>query len=338
MKETRISLNCKLKKKRIEKGQKLSSDIIDDNAKCEINCSADMRTPSSGVIFTSKAVEVHQKELIKIEYYIEYNDPEILGEIVSVPILISNVSSEHKRTVIAFSFANILQNKLKCLIVEFRIAEAASQLGISELSKISRSFYDFVYLPLFLLSWSFERLIKCILSLIVIDRNGEIKPVPFDTKGAKGHDLQILVNRLSLLIRKGEYQSLFDSVEEEIIYIEKDNSLNVILAALTKFAIGARYYYFNIILNGTSSHRNPSGLWDNIEQNIHSIQSKKSPPAGSPQLEKEIKQLTSEPLQNFRSILIKLFELVAEFKIGATSIRNIDTSMPYVIDFDLSNI
>jgi hypothetical protein len=86
-------------------------------------------------------------------------------------------------------------------------------------------------------------------------------------------------------------------------------------------------------LRGTSQHRSPSILWDNIENMIHLITGKESPPAGSEQLEKEMKQLTIEPLQEFRRILVKHMDIVGKNKFS--DFYKIDTSMTYVFDFNL---
>ena len=98
--------------------------------------------------------------------------------------------------------------------------------------------------------------------------------------------------------------------------------------------MGARYFYVDIILRRTSIHRNPANLWDNIENMMHLLTGKKSPPEGSPELEAEMKQLTVETLKKIQQILIKFIDLVGRSKFS--DFDNVDTRMPYIIDFDLS--
>lgn len=250
-----------------------------------------------------------------------------------VPITILQSSQAKDKTTAQFVFANVLENKKKCIITYFKIAKAMSEIGIRELLNVQRSFYDYVYLPLLLLSWSFERLLKCLLNLIVINDKGEINPVPYpETK--EGHNLELLVEKLLLKIADEKYSSLFVSVKQEIDVLKGNKALNTIIRALSDFGMGARYYYVDIILKGTSKHRSPSNLWDNIENMIHFITGKGSPPAGSEQLEKEMKKLTIEPLQEFRRILIKLIDLVGKKKFS--DFYKIDTSITYVFDFNLN--
>jgi hypothetical protein len=73
-----------------------------------------------------------------------------------------------------------------------QLVKVMSEIGIRELLNVQRSIYDYVYLPLLLLSWSFERLLKCLLNLIVIDDKGEIDPIPYPEKGKEGHNLELL--------------------------------------------------------------------------------------------------------------------------------------------------
>lgn len=133
-----------------------------------------------------------------------------------------------------------------------------------------------------------------------------------------------------------KYSSLFISVQQEIDYLKENKALNKIIKALSLFGMGARYYYVDIILRGTSKHINPSNLWDNIENLIHSITGKESPPAGSVQLEREIKQLTIEPLREFRRILIKFIDLVGQNKFS--DFYKVDTNIrkTYVFDFEIN--
>ena len=210
-----------------------------------------------------------------------------------------------------------------------------SEIGIREVMNVQRSFYNYVYLPLILLSWSFERLLKCLLNLIVIDDEGEIESIPYHEKGIEGHNLVLLLKKFLLKTSDEKYSSLFISNQKEIDYLRENKAINIIIKALSEFGMGARYFYVDIILRRTSIHRNPASLWDNIENMMHLLTGKKSPPVGALELEAEIKQLTVEPLIELQRILIKFIDLVGRSKFS--DFDNVDTSMPYVIDFSLNS-
>jgi hypothetical protein len=67
---------------------------------------------------------------------------------------------------------------------------------------------------------------------------------------------------------------------------------------------------------------------------MHSLAGKKSSPAGSEELEIEIKQLTIEPIKEFRKILIKLIDLVGKKKFS--NFYEEATGMSYLFDFNLN--
>lgn len=180
---------CKLNKKSIIKKGKIESKTIDSNVICKIAILAEGRIAIDGILETSKPLKLFQRETIKIEYELEFNKPILFENTFKVPITILQSSQAKDKTTAQFVFANVLENKKKCIITDFKIAKAMSEIGIRELLNVQRSFYDYVYLPLLLLSWSFERLLKCLLNLIVINDKGEINPVPYpETK--EGHNLR----------------------------------------------------------------------------------------------------------------------------------------------------
>ena len=167
--------------------------------------------------------------------------------------------------------------KKECLISEIKTALILFGKGMNDLHNLthgmdtirySHKSLELINVPLQLLSSSLERLIKCLLCLILMKEDGEFEEAPYKYKGRKGHDLNLLLERLIEVITSIEYRAMFSEIESDVKFLQKDRALAQIIKTLSEFGLGARYYNLDIVLNGKSALPSPIQSWDLIEMNI----------------------------------------------------------------------
>lgn len=127
---------------------------------------------------------------------------------------------------------------------------------------------DFYYAPILLLSSGYERLIKCLLCLAFMDENMNSTEKPYNPTGRKGHDLALLLEELIKVCEKKDYSSKFPAAKTDIDLLSKDEDLRKIVSLLSEFAQGGRYYNLDIVLRGTSTYKDPTIMWQEIERVI----------------------------------------------------------------------
>ena len=126
-----------------------------------------------------------------------------------------------------------------------------------------------VYVPFLLLSFAFERLLKCILCLIFLDDNGNWIEQPFKyQKSVKGHDLVYLKERLISVITIKEILNEITRAKVDINFLQNDEALKLIIKALSDFGIGARYYNLGKVLEDGRKYEDPIITWDRVKENM----------------------------------------------------------------------
>lgn len=88
---------------------------------------------------------------------------------------------------------NLVHRKF-CLLDEVETSIKLLKKGMGDLQNISGR-NDFYHVPILLLSSGYERLIKCLLCLALMD-NKNFREQPFKTSERKGHNLDYLLDRL----------------------------------------------------------------------------------------------------------------------------------------------
>src|SRR3989338_8024188 len=161
-----------------------------------------------------------------------------------------------------------LEHKKISLLSEIRTSIYLLKKGMAELQKISGS-NDFYHLPVLLLSSGFERLIKCLLCLALMDDKGNLKKKkPFKTSGREGHDLDILLNSLLSVCENKNYFSKSQAAKEDIDMFANDKNLRKIITLLSEFAQRDRYYNLDVVLENSTNSKDPLRGWDEIEKAI----------------------------------------------------------------------
>jgi len=154
-----------------------------------------------------------------------------------------------------------------CLLMEVEISIKLLKKGMGDLQKISGA-NDFYHAPILLLSSGYERLIKCLLCLALMDNYGEFKKPPYKTSKGRGHNLNYLLDKLLSVCAEKNYSSKFPAAKVDIDLLSNDKNLRKIISLLSDFAQGGRYYNLDIVLEGASTYKDPAKGWDKIETTI----------------------------------------------------------------------
>ena len=170
---------------------------------------------------------------------------------------------------------------------------------MGDLQKISLS-NNFYHAPILLLSSGFERLIKCLLCLALMDDHGIFKKSPYETSGKKGHNLYCLLNKLLWVCAEKNYSSA------DIDFLNNDKDLREIFFRLSNFAQGGRYYNLDIVLKGKSDHEDPAEEWEKIEKTVLKL------PTGEDIL-KKLKDGDLGDLGGYKEINLRLIIILKRF-------------------------
>lgn len=161
---------------------------------------------------------------------------------------------------------NIVQRKI-CLLDEVKTSIKLLKKGMGDLQKISGK-NDFYHAPILMLSSGYERLIKCLLCLALMDDNMNFKEQPFKTLERKGHSLDYLLDRLLSICEQKNYSSKFPTAKKDIDFLNRDKYLRKIISLLSDFAQGGRYYNLDMVLKESSRYKDPIEGWSRIESTI----------------------------------------------------------------------
>lgn len=198
-----------------------------------------------------------------------------------------------------------------CLSMEVETSIKLLKKGMGNLQRISGA-NDFYHAPILLLSSGYERLIKCLLCLALMDDNGEFKEQPYETSKGKGHNLDYLLDILLSVCAEKSYSSKFPAAKEDIDFISKDKYLRKIISLLSDFAQAGRYYNLDIVLRGDSNFEDPTNGWKKIETTIIQTRkdlSKKLDDNDFDYLHKEVNHELIVILEKFTRALARLFTL-----------------------------
>ena len=218
---------------------------------------------------------------------------------------------------------NLIQRKF-CLLDEVETSIKLLKRGMGDLQNISGK-NDFYHIPILLLSSGYERLIKCLLCLALMDNNMNFKEQPFETSERKGHDLDYLLDRLLSICEQKNYSSKFLSAKKDIDFLNKNEYLRKIISLLSGFAQGGRYYNLDMVLNGTSRYKDPNKEWGKIESTIRQTRKDLLEKINISNLDDVYKEINREliiNLEKFARALTRLFTLAdfGDFALQASSL------------------
>lgn len=142
------------------------------------------------------------------------------------------------------------------LIEELETSNKLIRLGFGELQNIN-PVNDFDFLPFQLLSQGLERLMKSYICIGYLECQGRYP----NTEEIKGHDLQILLNKI--------LTHYFDGTSKLILrydkdFLENDQEFGSVLYILSEFGKRSRYYNFDIITDNAKKSEDIGALWNGL--------------------------------------------------------------------------
>jgi hypothetical protein len=136
------------------------------------------------------------------------------------------------------------------------------KLGFGEYQNLGGA-NDFYYLPFQLISSGFERLMKCMICLGHIEKNGNF-PEPNLFRNILKHDLIKLKNHIAEIY----FQENSKALSEDLDYIKNDKDLETLIGLLSEFGKFARYYNLNVITGEINPGIDIKAAWEEYETKI----------------------------------------------------------------------
>jgi hypothetical protein len=149
--------------------------------------------------------------------------------------------------------------KKMCLRNEIFTSIKLLELGFREFQELKEG-NDFYYLPFQLLSSGFERLMKCVICLNSMEKNGKFP----NQKKLKTHDLLDLMN----IIIQNCFSTNCPATKMDYDFVKNDDLLKKLLKLLSEFGKYARYYNLDIVTGASSEPMDVESEWKGIEMNI----------------------------------------------------------------------
>ena len=148
------------------------------------------------------------------------------------------------------------------LIEELETSVRLIKLGFGEYQNLGGA-NDFYYLPFQLISSGFERLMKCMICLGHIEKNGSF-PEPNLFRNKLKHDLIKLKNHIA----ENYFQENSKALSEDLVYIKNDKDLETLIGLLSEFGKFARYYNLNVITGEINPGIDIKAAWEEYETKI----------------------------------------------------------------------
>lgn len=140
------------------------------------------------------------------------------------------------------------------------------QAGFGQLQNLDAA-NDFYHLPLLTLSSGFERFMKVILCLRILEKTGEFPGPSEIPSGRPGHDLELLLKKIRENCFLEQYVDKIPAAMEDLEYLESDDLLSF-LKVLSNFGKSARYHYLDIVLGRQPQTEAPNIEWEQLETAI----------------------------------------------------------------------
>jgi hypothetical protein len=149
-----------------------------------------------------------------------------------------------------------------CLLDELDTSDRLIRAGFGSLQEIDTA-NDFYHLPHQLIASGLERLMKCYISLVHQDRTGAFPDMSF-MKGL-GHNLVDLHQTICRSYYGGTVRPL---VQQELVYLTTDATLQECIRILSHFGRYGRYYNLDVVAGSPHSPTDPKAEWETLESSV----------------------------------------------------------------------
>lgn len=149
------------------------------------------------------------------------------------------------------------------LTEELGLAIDLLRAGLRELQGID-SANDLYHVPLLLLASGLERLMKVLLCLAPMAKEGRM---PTDGDVPTTHDLDVLLARVLEECFVDEYIAAAGP-REDLDYLRNDARFQQVLEVLSRFGQGYRYFNLDAVLGRATGYDSPEDAWSAIEASV----------------------------------------------------------------------
>lgn len=126
---------------------------------------------------------------------------------------------------------------------------------------------DFYHLPILSLANGFERFMKVALCFSELEKTGAYPSSNFIPTGSKGHDLELLLGRVTAECFRERYVSEIPAAKHDLEYLGSQE-LRRFIRILSNFGQKARYHDLNIVIGKNDSTESPKNEWQSLEIEI----------------------------------------------------------------------
>jgi hypothetical protein len=138
--------------------------------------------------------------------------------------------------------------------------------GFGQLQQLNGA-NDFYHMPLLTLSSGFERFLKVVLCFRHLEIHGDFPAAKDLPSGRKGHDLELLLERVLNECFLPEYLASVPVAKIDYEYL-KSEQLRTFIRVLGRFGQAARYHYLDVVLGKTPDTDPPDREWESLESAI----------------------------------------------------------------------
>ena len=156
----------------------------------------------------------------------------------------------------------MLQNL--ALIEEVRTAIRLLEYGFRSLQQIDGA-NDFYHVSLLTIASGFERLMKTIICLDVLEQTGAFPTSSSLFSGRKGHDLEMLLAKVLTQHFTSAYINSCVAASQDHNYLTGDPEFRKLFRILSDFGQAARYYNLDVILGTPRRTGSPEAEWKKLE-------------------------------------------------------------------------
>jgi len=153
------------------------------------------------------------------------------------------------------------------LLKELETAIKLLQIGCREVQSIDGA-NDFYHLAMLTLANGFERFMKVIICLHILESTGSYPTKPPWRQGKEGHNLLFLFNKVVEDCFPDDYVTQIPAATADIQYLRSNNRLREIVGLLSDFGQAARYYNLDLVMGLYPKGNSPDDAWALLEMAI----------------------------------------------------------------------
>lgn len=199
---------------------------------------------------------------------------------------------------------------LKALALDRELLNAIRLIraGLGQLQLLDGA-NDFYHLPILTLANGFERLMKTILCFRELEASGQYPDRKFfQTNDRKGHDLELLLQRVKEECFLTHYVNRIPAASEDLEFL-KSQELAEFVGILSRFGQSARYYYLDVVLGKEPRTGDPEAEWQQLEASLVLGSANLLKTVGTREVGNEVRTLIVGMLERFARALSRLFTI-----------------------------